>query len=159
MSYERGTHVAPSGSPQRLRTRQLTKLGNFCFRRDFHLTNGKWRAKARIWPGLSRLCRIHSTVGPPPCNHCDRGTSLIRNNPLLTPYSRTLPRAIWWPWGGGVFLMGEVPLYARSQVETRFRGLGVGGFRVQGRQTSAEVPGVPLGGTLSPRARPLHPKP
>ena len=39
-----------------------------------------------------------------------RGTSLIRNSPLLGPYSRTVPRALWWPWGGGVFLMSEVPL-------------------------------------------------
>ena len=30
---------------------------------------------------------------------------------LLGPYSRTLPRALWRPWGGGQFLMGEVPLY------------------------------------------------
>ena len=25
-----------------------------------------------------------------------RGTSLIRNSPLLGPYSRTKPRALWW---------------------------------------------------------------
>ena len=25
-----------------------------------------------------------------------RGTSLIRNNALLGPYSRTMPRALWW---------------------------------------------------------------
>jgi len=25
-----------------------------------------------------------------------RGTSLIRNTPLLEPYSRTMPRVIWW---------------------------------------------------------------
>ena len=42
-----------------------------------------------------------------------RGTSLIRNNPLLGPYSRSMSRAIWWPWGGGVFLMSEVPLYRK----------------------------------------------
>jgi hypothetical protein len=24
------------------------------------------------------------------------GTSLIRNTPLLGPYSRTLPRVLWW---------------------------------------------------------------
>jgi len=24
------------------------------------------------------------------------GTSLIRNTPLLGPYSRTMPRALWW---------------------------------------------------------------
>ena len=26
-----------------------------------------------------------------------RFTSLIRNTPLLGPYSRTMSRAIWWP--------------------------------------------------------------
>ena len=25
-----------------------------------------------------------------------RGTSLLRNTPLLGPYSRTMPRVIWW---------------------------------------------------------------
>ena len=32
-----------------------------------------------------------------------RGTSLIRNNPLVGPYSRTMPRALWKSWGGGAF--------------------------------------------------------
>ena len=31
-----------------------------------------------------------------------RGTSLIRNRPPLEPYSRTMPRALWW------FLMSVV---------------------------------------------------
>ena len=26
----------------------------------------------------------------------NRGTSLIRNTPLLGPYSRTMPRVLWW---------------------------------------------------------------
>jgi len=26
-----------------------------------------------------------------------RGTSLIRNSTHLGPYSRTMPRALWWP--------------------------------------------------------------
>ena len=43
-----------------------------------------------------------------------RGTQLIRNTPLLGPYSRHMPRALWWCLGGGLFLMSEVPLY-RSQ--------------------------------------------
>ena len=30
-----------------------------------------------------------------------RGTSLIRNTPLLGPYSRTVPRVLWWSKGGG----------------------------------------------------------
>ena len=28
-----------------------------------------------------------------------RGTSLIRNSALLGPYSKTMPRALWWFWG------------------------------------------------------------
>ena len=30
-----------------------------------------------------------------------RGTSLIRNAPLLGPFSRTTPRVLWWSQGGG----------------------------------------------------------
>jgi len=30
--------------------------------------------------------------------------------PPLGPYSRTMPRALWWPRGGGQFLMSGVPL-------------------------------------------------
>ena len=41
-----------------------------------------------------------------------RGTSLIRNSAPLGHYSRSLPRALWWSKGGGVFLMSEVPLYS-----------------------------------------------
>jgi hypothetical protein len=40
-----------------------------------------------------------------------RGTSLIRNSADLGPYSRVMPRALWWSQGGGLFLMSEVPLY------------------------------------------------
>ena len=40
-----------------------------------------------------------------------RGTSLIRSNPLLGPYRRTIPRALWWSLGWGLFLVSEVPLY------------------------------------------------
>ena len=39
-----------------------------------------------------------------------RGTSLIRKRAPLGPYSRTMPRALWWPYGGLLFLMSEVPL-------------------------------------------------
>ena len=38
-----------------------------------------------------------------------RGTSLTRNNAPLGPCSRTLHRALWWTWGKGLCLMGEVP--------------------------------------------------
>ena len=39
-----------------------------------------------------------------------RGTSLIRNRHPVGPYSRTMPRLLWWSWGGWRFLMSEVPL-------------------------------------------------
>ena len=39
-----------------------------------------------------------------------RGTPLIRNRLLPGSYSRTMPRAIQWTWGGLQFLMSEVPL-------------------------------------------------
>jgi len=33
-----------------------------------------------------------------------RGTSLTRNYLSLSPYGRTMPRALWWSQGGGGFL-------------------------------------------------------
>jgi len=39
------------------------------------------------------------------------GSSVIRNRAPLGPYSREMPRALWRPYGGGLFLMSEVPLY------------------------------------------------
>ena len=43
-----------------------------------------------------------------------RGTSLIRNSAPPVPYSRNMPRALWWSLGGWLFLMSEVPLYASA---------------------------------------------
>ena len=40
-----------------------------------------------------------------------RCTSLIRNRRSLGPYSRTMPRALWWPWGGGRFLLSKIQEY------------------------------------------------
>ena len=34
----------------------------------------------------------------------DRGSSLIKNNPPLGPYSRTMPKALRWSSGEGSFL-------------------------------------------------------
>ena len=48
-----------------------------------------------------------------------RGTSLIRNTPLLGPYKRTMFKALWRSWGGGLFLMGEVPLYSAHHAPLR----------------------------------------
>jgi len=39
-----------------------------------------------------------------------RGTLLIRNCLLLGPYSRPMLRALRKSWGGGQFLISEVPL-------------------------------------------------
>ena len=39
-----------------------------------------------------------------------RVTSLIRKRTLPGPYRRLTPRVIGGSWGGGRFLMGEVPL-------------------------------------------------
>ena len=43
-------------------------------------------------------------VGPPRFALWYRGTSLIRNRPPLGPYSRPMPRAQKWSYGGGGFL-------------------------------------------------------
>jgi len=40
-----------------------------------------------------------------------RGTSRIRNCLLPGPYSRAIPRALWWSQGAGCFLVSEVPLH------------------------------------------------
>ena len=41
-----------------------------------------------------------------------RGTSLIRKCTPLGPYCRLMPRVLGWSWGGGCFLVDEVPLYS-----------------------------------------------
>ena len=33
----------------------------------------------------------------------------MRNSADLGPYSRAMPRALWWSSGGGLFLISEVP--------------------------------------------------
>ena len=44
-----------------------------------------------------------------------RGISPIRNRTPLGPNRRPMRRALWWSWGGGQFLMSEVPLYGRAK--------------------------------------------
>ena len=63
--------------------------------------------------GLRRVCeRLNESVGlsQEGAANCFSGTSLMENTPLLEPYSRPTPRALWWYQGGGRFLMSEVPL-------------------------------------------------
>jgi len=54
--------------------------------------------------------RVERRRQTPWCHEIYRGTSLIRNAPLLGPYSRTIPKVPWWSLGGGLFLMSEAPL-------------------------------------------------
>ena len=56
------------------------------------LMRGPSVGSARIWMTLEPLLR----------NEPYRGTSLIRNNPRLGPYSRTMSRAHGGPRGGAV---------------------------------------------------------
>ena len=39
-----------------------------------------------------------------------RGTSLIRNSAPPGLYSKNMHKALWWSWGGGLFLMSVVSL-------------------------------------------------
>ena len=56
-----------------------------------------------------------SQTRPPSCGApaggAYRGTSPIRNSPLLGPFSRTVYKALWWPRGEGIFSMSKEPLY------------------------------------------------
>ncbi|KAJ1473209.1 hypothetical protein T484DRAFT_3365307 [Baffinella frigidus] len=71
--------------------------------------------------GYSKLTRSSGHAPPLGCSYMYaprksttagpyRGTSLMRNRLPVGPYSRTMPRVLWWSWGGGQFLMSEVPL-------------------------------------------------
>ena len=59
-----------------------------------------------FWFGVEFLELRISSVAPAISY---RGASLIRNRPPLGPYSRPMPRALCWSWGGWLFLMSEVP--------------------------------------------------
>jgi hypothetical protein len=41
-----------------------------------------------------------------------KGTLLVRNRHPVGPYSRSMLRLLWRSWGGGRFLMNEVPMYS-----------------------------------------------
>ena len=57
---------------------------------------------------LYRASRKYGHAPSP--GRCYRATSLIRNNPTLGPYSKTMPRALSRPYGEGLFPMSEVLL-------------------------------------------------
>ena len=54
--------------------------------------------------------------------HTHRGTSFIITIASLGPYSRSMPRAIWWSEGGLPFLMSEVPLQSEHRWTRAARG-------------------------------------
>ena len=62
-------------------------------------------------PPFQNTALPHLSDPSPPKGY--RGASLIRNRLLLGPYSSPVPRGLGWSWGGGRFLMGEVPLYSQ----------------------------------------------
>ena len=53
---------------------------------------------------------VKEAVTPYPLSGEYRGTSIITNSAALGPYGRNMPRALWRPLGGGLFLVSEVPL-------------------------------------------------
>ena len=48
-----------------------------------------------------------------PCPYILQGYLAHKKLRPLGPYSRTMPGALWWPLGGGMLLMIEVPLKVR----------------------------------------------
>jgi hypothetical protein len=61
----------------------------------------------------TQASRLSSEDGhsAPPVVSLYKGTSLIRKRYLLGPSSRPVPKILGRSWGGGRFLMSEVPLY------------------------------------------------
>ena len=77
------------------------------------------RLAARSVPPRDLLVLARATVRVArPAHLRYRGTSLIRNSTPLGHYSRTIRRALWWPWGGGGLRSG-------SRVRGLFGGSGV----------------------------------
>ena len=48
----------------------------------------EWRVEGEASTAARKVC----------CLNCP--PSLIRNNPLLGPYGKTMSRTLWWSWGG-----------------------------------------------------------
>ena len=66
--------------------------------------------------------------------------------PLLGPYSRTMPIALRWSWGGGRFLMSKIPLWyhPRSSAEGREAGRASAVQRVSGTKHPRQYRGTSL---------------
>ena len=68
-----------------------------------------------------------------------RGTSLIRNCNSLGPYSRPIPRALRRSWGGGRFLIREVPMHSRASLFASVRKTAEGAGRNKGGGFRTEI--------------------
>ena len=75
-----------------------------------------WVRRVEAVPG-GRCINFHTDVSRRTMQVIYRGTSLIRNHPILGPYSRPRPRFLRLPGGGGRFVMGEVPLQGAPCVQ------------------------------------------
>ena len=89
----------------------------------------KWIRTSRlsIKNSLSQTCSgttysVYSTYPVYSTHSGYRGTSPIRNTPLLGPYSRTMPRAMVALGWGGLFSMSEVTLYSTPIDRRHARG-------------------------------------
>ena len=71
-----------------------------------------------LYQSLQPLAGSSRFFSSPKLTGVFRVTLLISSSPLLGPYNRTMPRALWWPSGGTLFLMSEVILYRTPSVST-----------------------------------------
>ena len=70
-----------------------------------------------------------------------RGSLLIRNRPLLGPYSRTVPRVLLWFWGGGLFFMSEYGTHSSSTETVDPLERFVGKFSKNSHSANERLPG------------------
>ena len=89
-------------------------LGGWAF---FHERATPVGASSKPPPGLrSGLTDLVSKV------RCVRGTSLTTKRTPLGSYRRHILRVLGGSWGGGRFLMSEVPLYGEDVRPEQLRG-------------------------------------
>jgi len=70
---------------------------------------GQFVRKGALRMGSAAGMWLYKYIGFPFASERYRGTSLIRNTPLLGPYIMTISRVLWWSKGGWLFLMIEGP--------------------------------------------------
>ena len=101
-----GPYGGPRGGGGFLRARYTCTHGAVATDRTQHCHHALPSAKA--WSGRSQDGPCVLSYGGVATY---RGTSLMRMHPLLGPYSRAMPRALWWSYteGRGV-IVREVPL-------------------------------------------------